>query len=258
METLLDHAYSAMQEDDALAPEFYARLLETELFLLLESEIEGQDAAPMVMETSDGPLVLAFDLEERMASFGDGPCDYVALSGRRLARMLAGQGLGLGVNLGKAPSATILPPEAVMWLADAAMGEDEVVDAIPLEIAPPGSVPEILVKALDGKLANMGGVVSVAYLVKVRYKDGNDGHMLALVNVPEAARAGVSEALSEAVRFSGIDAAQLDLAFLEADDANIERFMRVGLGFEIPELVLPEPLAPVAPGMDPDKPPILK
>lgn len=257
MDTLLDLAYVAMQNSEAAAPAFYARFLEAELFVLLEAEVTD-DAKPMVMETSDGALVLVFDLEDRMAAFSDTPSDYVALSGRRLARMLAGQGVGIGLNLGEAPSAMVLPAEAVDWLAEATMGEDEAVEALPVEIGKPAGVPELLIKALDGKLANMGGVVGAAHLVSVRYKGGEQGHMLALVNVPEAAKAGVSEALSEALRFSGVEAGLLDLAFLAADDPHLQSFVRAGLGFDIPELVLPKVSAPLAPGMDPDKPPILR
>ncbi|MBL1436873.1 MAG: SseB family protein [Rhodobacteraceae bacterium] len=258
MDTSLDLAYVAMQKDEAQAPAFYARFLETELFLLLETEIAGDEAKPMVMETSDGPLVLVFDLEARMAAFSEVPSDYVALSGRRIARMLAGQEVSIGLNLGESPSAMVMPIDAVSWLAGAAIGEDEAIEAKPVEINKPTGVPEALIVALDGKLANMGGVVGAAHLVSVRYKGGEQGHMLALVNVPEAAKPGVSEALSEAVRFSGIEAGQLDLAFLEADDPHLASFARAGLAFEIPELILPKKLAPLAPGMDPDKPPILR
>jgi len=258
MQTPLDLAYIAMQENEAQAPAFYARFLEAELFLLLEGEMAGDEAQPMVMDTSDGALVLVFDLEERMAAFSDTPSDYVALSGRRIARMLAGQGVGIGLNLGEAPSAMVLPVEAVEWLAEAAMGEDEAVEAKPLEISKPVGVPEALIVALDGKLANMGGVVGAAHLVSVKYEGGAAGHMLALVNVPEAAKTGVSEALSEALRFSGVEAGQLDLAFLAPEDPHLESFVRAGLGFEIPDLILPKTPAPLAPGMDPDKPPILR
>jgi len=257
MHTPLDLAYIAMQENEAQAPAFYARFLEAELFVLLEADA-GDAAQPMVMDTSDGALVLVFDLEERMAAFSDTPSDYVALSGRRIARMLAGQGVGIGLNLGEAPSAMVLPVEAVDWLADAAMGEDEAVEAKPLEISKPVGVPEALIMALDAKLANMGGVVSAAHLVSVKYEGGGAGHMLALVNVPEAAKTGVSEALSEALRFSGVEAGQLDLAFLAPEDPHLESFVRAGLGFEVPELILPKTPAPLAPGMDPDKPPILR
>ena len=258
MQTPLDTAYLAMQEDEAQALAFYARFLEAELYLMLEGEAGTGAVEPLVMETSDGALVLAFDLEERMAAFNDTPSDYVALSGRRVAKLLAGQGVGIGLNLGEAPSAMVLPPEAVAWLAEASIGEDEEVEAKPLEIGKPAGVPEALIAALDVKLANMAGVVSAAHLVSVRYEGGEQGHMLALVNVPETAKTGVSEALSEALRFSGVEAGRLDLAFLAADDPHLESFARAGLGFEIPELILPKAQAPIAPGMDPNKPPILR
>jgi len=258
MNTTLDLAYVAMQNDEANAPNFYARFLESELFLMLENEVVEDAAQPLIMETSDGPLVLVFDLEDRMAAFNEEPSDYVALSGRRIAKMLSGQGVAIGLNLGEAPSAMVLPVEAVDWLAAAAIGDDTEVEAKPMEIGKPVGVPEALVAALDSKLANMGGVVSAAYLVSARYEGGESGHMLALVNVPDAAKTGVSEALSEALRFSGVEAGQLDLAFLAADDPHLERFIRAGLGFEVPELVLPKMAEPKAPGMDPDKPPLLR
>ncbi len=258
MQTPLDIAYLQMQEDEAQAMGFYARFLEAELFLMLESELANGQAKPLVMQTSDGALALVFDREERLADFGEVVSDYVALSGRRVVAMLAGQGVGIGLNLGEAPSAMVLPADAVSWLAGAALGEDEELEAKPLQIAKPAGVPEALIAALDGKLANMGGVVGAAYLVSVTYENGEQGHMLALVNVPAPARPGVSEALSEALRFSGIEAGQLDLAFLASDDRHLERFAKVGLGFEIPELIFPKAQATTAPGMDPDKPPILR
>ncbi|MCF6273754.1 MAG: SseB family protein [Rhodobacteraceae bacterium] len=258
MQTPLDTAHQQMQEDESAAPAFYERFLEAELFLLLEEELNGDRAKPMILETSDGALALVFDLEERLAAFSDEAHSYVALSGRRVAGLLAGQGLGLGLNLGEAPSAMVLPEDAVMWLSEAAQNSDEQLEARPLEVFRPTGVPEALIRALDSKLANMGGVVSTAYLVSALYEGGEKGHMLALVNVPEPAKTGVSEALSEALRFSGIEAARLDLAFLAPDDPHLAKFKTVGLGFDIPELVLPKAPAPVAPGMDPDKPPVLR
>lgn len=258
MLTPLDTAFRDMQENEADSLAFYARFLESELFLMLETEVSGQSAKPLVLETSDGKLALVFDLEERMAAFSDTASSYVSLSGRRIASILAGEGLSIGLNLGEAPSATVLPPEAVTWLAESALGEDEQIEARPLEISKPSGVPESLIGALDAKLANMAGVVGAAYLVSVSYETGEEGHMLALVDVPEPAKPGVSEALSEALRFSGVEASQLDLAFLAADDPHLEKFSRAGLGFDIPDLILPKTPKPIAPGMDPDKPPKLR
>ncbi len=258
MQTPLDIAHHRMQQNEAETAGFYERFLEAELFLLLEEAVSGSSAKPLILETSDGALALVFDHEERLADFNDTASSYVALSGRRVAALLAGRGVGLGLNLGVAPSAMVLPADAVVWLAEAAQNNDEQLEARPREISKPVGVPEALVGALDTKLANMAGIVGAAYLVSVNYENGENGHMLALVNVPEAAKTGVSEALSEALRFSGIEAGQLDLAFLALADPQLEKFSRVGLGFDIPELILPKTGAPTAPGMDPDSPPILR
>lgn len=258
MQTPLDIAYQNMQENEQKSLAFYERLLEAELFLMLESEVSGESARPLILETSDGALALVFDLEERMAAFSNTESSYVALSGRRIAVLLAGQEIGLGLNLGEPPSAMVLPSSAVDWLAEAAQNDTAQVEARPLEIGKPAGVPEALISALDSKLANMAGIVGAAHLVSVTYETGEKGHMLALVNVPDSAKPGVSEALSEALRFSGVEAGQLDLAFLAADDPHLQNFTRAGLGFDIPELVMPKAPAPVAPGMDPEKPPILR
>jgi len=82
--------------------------------------------------------------------------------------------------------------------------------------------------------------------------------MLAMIDVPPAAQEGVAEAISEALAFSGIEAGQLDVTFLEASAPHIEEFGKVGLKFDIPDLVLPATLKPLAPGMDHEKPPKLR
>ena len=47
---------------------------------------------------------------------GAGAATNATLSGRRLAAMLASEGLGLGLNLDDAPSAQLLEPGAMTWL----------------------------------------------------------------------------------------------------------------------------------------------
>ena len=79
MQTPLDIAYQNMQENEQKSLAFYERLLEAELFLMLESEVSGESARPLILETSDGALALVFDLEERMAAFSNTESSYVAL-----------------------------------------------------------------------------------------------------------------------------------------------------------------------------------
>lgn len=260
MQTPLDLAHSAMQsapDDEGAALAFYERLSDAELFMMLEEEVSDDAARPLIFETEDGPFALVFDREERLAEFVETPTPYVALSGRRITKLLVGQGIGLGVNL-SSPSAMLLPPDAVEWLFVTHGAQSIVTEAMPEQYFAPKGLPESLIGAIDTKLANMSGVVAAAYLVGVSYVGGLRGHMLALLDVPEAAREGVAEAIAEALQFSGIEAGQLDVAFLELDDPHVPHLVNNGLGFEIPALILPTTLKSLAPGMDPDKPPKLR
>lgn len=257
MPTPLDQAHAIMEADDTQALGFYERLADAELFLILEEEASFDRARPRVFETSDGSFALVFDREERLAEFVDAPTPFVALSGRRIAKMLAGENIGMGLNLGVAPSSMLMTSATVDWLNDILGAKSIVTEAIPEQLHAPKGLPESLITALDTKLANMSGVVAAAYLVGVTYKGGNQGHMLAMVDVPIAAQEGVAEAISEALVFSGIEASQLDVTFLKLNAPHIEGFAKVGLRFDIPELILPAGLDIVIPGSNPDKPPKL-
>jgi hypothetical protein len=57
-----------------------------------ESEAEGDTLAPRVFALEDGPVVLAFDSEDRLAEFTGAPAPYAVLPGRVIAAQLAGQG----------------------------------------------------------------------------------------------------------------------------------------------------------------------
>ncbi len=260
MQTPLDLAHSAMEADPdngALSLKYYERLADAELFLMLEEEARDDSARPLVFETAEGRFALVFDREERLAEFVDSPTPFVAMSGRRIAKILVGEDIGLGINLGS-PSSMLLAPHALEWLHSALGAKSVETEARPVEFLPPAGLPEALIEAFDTKLANMSGVVAAAYLAGVRYDDGRNGHMMALIDVPEAAREGVAEAFAEALQFSGIEAGELDVAFLELGDPHLDALVKTGLGFEIPALILPKAPEPLAPGMDPDSPPKLR
>ncbi len=115
-ETPLDMSHAAMEaapNDDAARLRFYERLADSEMFLLLTKETEGDQISPEIFDLGDASFVLVFDRIERLAQFVGKPAPYAALSGRVIAQMLAGQGIGLGVNLEVAPSQMLIPPEAV-------------------------------------------------------------------------------------------------------------------------------------------------
>ena len=259
-ETLLDRAHAAMEaapEDDRARLAFHERLADAELFLLLDREPVGADIAPRLFPLEDGPVVLVFDREDRLTAFAEGPAPYAALSGRALAGMLAGQGIGLGLNLGVAPSAYIAPAAAVDWLAETLGTAPETVEARPEEVHAPAGLPERLVEGLAVKLAAAEGMARFAWLSGVTYAGGRRGHWLAFVDALPGAEPALARAVSEALVFSGIEAGVLDVAFLRASDPVAAQLARVGLRFDIPR---PDdsPPVPVAPGSDPAKPPRLR
>lgn len=256
--TPLDAAYAAMAADEDQRLRFYERLADGEMFVLLESEAEGDTLNPRVFPLEDGPVVLIFDLEERLAEFAGGVAPYAALPGRVIAKQLAGQGIGLGINLGVAPSAMVLPPFAVDWLAGMLDAEPEQVEAVPESFHAPKGLPEALVQGLDAKLARAGGLAGAALLAGVTYRGGRRGHMLAFVDAVEGARDALARAAAEALAFSGIDAGEMDVAFLSGDDPATAAMARVALRFDLPEPVRAEPVTPAAPGTDPAKPPKLR
>ncbi|MCU0908893.1 MAG: SseB family protein [Rhodobacteraceae bacterium] len=258
--TPLDTAHAAMDaapDDDAARLAFLARVAEAELFLLLTRPADGGTADPQIFPLSDGPVVLAFDREERLAAFADGaPVPYLALSGRNLARLLAGRGLGLGLNLGVAPSSFLMGADGVDWLAATVPDRPAEVAARPQDLIPPGALPERLIVALDGKLAQAAGLATVAYLAGVRYEGGATGHLLAIIGAAPGAEGALAQAVAEALAFSGLDAATLDVGFFDTSDPIAARLARVGLRFDLPEPPTPEPVT--APGSDPTKPPRLR
>ena len=253
--TPLDSAHSAMEaapEDDRARLRFYERLADAELFLLLDSDV-GETLTPRLFDTSDGRFVLAFDREDRLAAFAEGPAPYAALSGRRIAAELAGQDIGLGLNLGVAPSSFLVPAGAIAWLHDTLGARPEVTTAQPETIAPPMGLPEALITGLDAKLATAEGLARMAYLVSVTYPGGRPGHLLALIDVRPGAEEALAQAISEALVFSGVEAGELDVAFFTAADPVAASLAKHGLRFDIPQ---PDPEGPFK--RDPTKPPKLR
>ena len=259
-ETLLDQAWAASEaapEDGALRLRYYARLIEAEMVLLLDHEVTGEMISPKVFDLEDGPIVLAFDLDARLTEFTGLPAPYAAMSGRALVEMLAGQSLGLGLNLGVAPSSRLLPPEIVDWLAQMIAERPEELTSRVVALTPPRGLPETLLLALDQRLARMQGLARMAYLTGASYESGAPGHMLAFIDAAPGAEAALARAVQGALSFSGVEAGLLDVTFLTADDARAAECARVGLRFDLPQGV-DAAQAEGAPGSDPTRPPRLR
>ncbi|MFC3058830.1 SseB family protein [Paenirhodobacter populi] len=265
--TPYDRAHAAMEadpENEALRLAVYDRLADAELFLLLEHEPdEDNDIIPQVFETEEGDFVLAFDLEERLAAFGDAPAPYAALPGRVIAQHLAGEEIGLGINLGVADSAMLLPPDALEWLTHTLTHSPEYAEARPTAFDAPALPPAVLallLPAFEAKFDQIAGLASHALLGGVTYEGGRRGHVLAFLGTPEAAQPGLAKAIHEALTFSGLEAGEIDVTFLTEDDPAAQVLLDKALVLHLPEAE-PEQVQEVTltgPGMDPAKPPILR
>ncbi|RMA43753.1 SseB family protein [Rhodophyticola porphyridii] len=258
--TSLDQAHAAMEAapgDDVARLRFYDRLASAELFLLLESEADGDRVTPQIFPVEGQSFALVFDREERLTDFVGQIAPYAALSGRTLAGMLAGQEIGLGVNLGVAPSSILIDAAAVNWLAQTLDNGPDEVEARPDELFPPKGLPEAVIAALDAKLAGAAGMAKLAYLAGVTYEGGRRAYLLGFVDADPAAERALAQAVAEALTFSGIEAGSLDAAFFKASDPICASLARVGLRFDLPDPVV-EQAPGTAPGMDPDTPPRLR
>lgn len=229
---------------------WFLRLLDTELFVLARSvRADAADLAEFPLE--DGPVVIGFDLEERLAGFAGIKADFVALPGRVLAPRLAQSGVGLAVNP-DGDTAMVLGTSELAWLADLAAQSAARTDGRIVGLAPPGPVDDAIVGLIGDRLARAGGLVDHAWLVRADRQDGTHGLLLAAIGVAEAARPGVVRALAEVGALVGEG---FDVAVIDPGDPRIPALERNGIGIGAVEQEAPGPRAP---GMDPDAPPRLR
>ncbi len=259
--TSLDMAHAAMQaeaEADALRLRFYERLADSELYLLLREEPVGDAISPQVFPVEDCQYVLVFDTADRLADFTGQEAPFVAMSGRKIAAMLDGQGLGLGVNLGVAPSSFLVGPEGVDWLVEILANQAEARSERPMRVLPPFDLDEDLIAALDHKLTSAAGLAAAAYLVGVEYEGGAQANLLAFIDALKPAEAALQQAVSEVMSFRA-ETAVLDVGFFRASEAICADFAKAGFRIEIAKAQeAASDYAPSAPGMDPGRPPVLK
>lgn len=259
--TRLDEAHAAMmqnEDDDAARLNFYSLLADAELFVMLDAEAEPDQITPRLFDLEDGPVVLAFDLEERLAAFVGGPAPYAALPGRVIAAQLAGQGVGLGLNVGDVPSSIILPASVMDWLTATLATKAKEVAAKPQGFSYPWGVPAAVTDRLLQKLGANPGLAEAVLLAEVIYEQGRRGHILAVLGANSGAEAALTGAVAEAIVFSGFDMAEMDVVFLAASDPRIKSIAEVALRLDLPKPVERIQSLPVIPGMNPEKPPILR
>ncbi|TCM85712.1 SseB family protein [Rhodovulum steppense] len=253
--TALDLAHRAMAaapEDPSPRLRWYGALSASELYLLLDREPAGDRLAPRVFRLDTGPVVLAFDRATRLTDFTAEPAPYAALPGRALAELLAGQGLGLGINLGT-EDGELLPPDAIDWWAGMLAPAPEPRMLAAGTPTPPPDLPAPLLAALDRCLATATGLAACACLAGLRQEDGSHGLVLAFLDPRPGAETALARAAAEALRFCGLDEAELDIAFLAADHPDAARLARIGLRID-----LAPPPSPPSGQADPDAPPRLR
>lgn len=261
--TPLDTAHAAMladPEDDAARLRYYRSLADAELFLLLSDEAEGTTVSPRVFPLEDGPVVLAFDTEERMVDFTGVAVPYAALPGRVIVAQLAGQGMGIGLNLGTPDSVWLMGSHAVDWLA-AVLGQTPAeTRGRPIAIHTPGALEPELAEALEVAVSGAGGLAAAAVLVRAAWQDGGQGLLLAWLGARSSVEPALARALAEALAFSGLDQAAVDMVFLPDTDPVARQILALGRSIPLPPppAAPPEPQPPSAPGMNPDRPPRLK
>lgn len=268
----LDQAAALMAQEgagDKAGPAtlgFYHALAQAELALLLAQERQGDDLAPQVFDLAAGRLVLGFDSIDRLAAWaqdmGLGPQPYASLPGRVVAQHLAQAGnLGLGLNFGAGTaSEMVLPPQAMAWLS-------QMLDLAPMpdmaqiaQLLPLGDVPAGLGGVLARAVAGAGGLATHAVLARVQYRGGGLAHILAFFGADPRAEAALAHSVAEALSFSGLEAAALDVIFPSDATPTAQAILAKGRDIPLPAPPQPEPKAsqPHPPGMDPLAPPKLR
>lgn len=256
-DTALDRAHAAMiaaGETPEARLAFYEVLARSVVHVLIGTP-DGP-ARPEVFALDEGPVALAFDSEARLVGFTAIAAPHAALTGRALLGELARSGLGLGLNLG-APSALLLAPEAVAWIAGALA---EAPQEAPLQMAAlhplhalPEPLPPALLAALEARLAAAGGLAQSAYLAACEDGEGTLGALLAFVGPTPGAEEALARAVNDAVRLVGT--ARLDVAFAPAEGRQAEMLARVGLRIDLP---VSEPEADTAMRIGQEGPPKLR
>lgn len=247
--SLLDAAHAAMTaapEDQAARLAYFGALADCPLWLWLQAEPDGAALSPRVLDLPEGPAVLAFDSAERLAEVA-GAAAYAELPGRVVAQALAGQGVALGVNLGAEAPAFLVPPDAVDWLATLVTAAPEGADAAG-SVAPPGAVPDALVRAL---LARLRGLAQAAALVRV------DRGLTLVLTDAQADEVALARAAGEAAAFAA-PGEPLSVAFAGPGSALARAAARLGRQLDLTPPADPVPEPPGAPGSDPARPPRLR
>lgn len=244
----LHAALLAAPEDAGALRRYLGRLADSFLWVWCEAEVQAGRVTPRVVQAAAGPVVLAFDAEDRLAAAAGRVVPYAMLPGRVLVAALASdpQAPSLGVNLGAGTGEHLLPPDLLAWLAAMLAAAPETDDHDrPVAFAPPVPVPPALLAALEAGLARCAGMAPRAVLAQARMASGREALLLVVLDAAGSAEAALVRAVAEAAAFAGQEPPEV--AFLAADAPAVPALRAAGLAFDLPEPEVPEPPAPPAP-----------
>ena len=207
---------------------FYEALIDTELYLLLEKELEGGVACPKLIETSEDKYALVFDTIARLVDFTEDSSPYLALTGRMVLPMLKEQKLGLGLNLNLAvPSEILLSSRDIDWLQNIVEQAPERLDEKITAFSKP-SIPFVVRDSLHKKLRYLSDFVTEAWTAEAIYLSGHKSQVIVFVDVNPLMHAALAKAVNEVLTFIPHDDKLIDVIFLKVDSAYLKKIRKVG------------------------------
>ena len=207
---------------------FYEALIDTELYLLLEKEIESGIACPKLIETSEDKYALVFDTIARLVDFTENSSPYLALTGRMVLPMLKEQKLGLGLNLNLAvPSEILLSSRDIDWLQTIVeQAPERLHDKITAFSKP--SIPFVVRDVLNKKLRYLSDIVAGAWTAEAIYLNGHKSQVIAFVDVNPMMHGAVAKAVNEALTFIPHADELTDVIFLKVENPLLKKIKKVG------------------------------
>lgn len=161
--TAIDRAYSEMiGGGEAELLRFYQVLAGSDLLVLLDASGADEVPEPKIIPVEAGQYVLVFDLKDRVTELTGYDAPTSRVTGREVFQLMRGRGIGVAVNMGEAPSAMLIPGDAIDWICDTLGDSAATSQAPPPAPAPapgrfkallaPHNFPDTLQLALNEKL----------------------------------------------------------------------------------------------------------
>lgn len=234
--TAIERAYSEMiTGGEAELVRFYQLLAGSDLLVLLDASDGNEVPEPKVIPVEAGHYVLVFDLKERVTELTGYDAPTSRVTGREVFQLMRGRGIGVAVNMGEAPSAMLIPADAIDWICDTLdAAADKPAGPPPAPAAgrfkallAPHNFPDTLQLALNDRLGPVADLFDKALLLRAEYDDGQSGYLVAFSAVEEGSRGVIAACVNDALAtFRGKDVA-LDIAFMARDEPLLDRIGRV-------------------------------